>query len=497
MSDVDEAASRRRWWVLATVCCAQFIFGVDALAVNVALPTMARELHASPAQLQAVMALYFVGYATLVVTGGRLGDIFGTRTVFFYGVLGFTLTSLWCGCARSGTELVLARTAQGAAAALMIPQVLATLHVLFNDRARGLAFGVYGIVLGVAGAGGFLLGGLLVTADVAGFGWRAIFFLNVPVGIVIMAATLLLMPARVRRPDASLDIPGAIVLFFGLLCLVGPLPWGRDFGWSAGVWTVIGAGVLVLIGFVRLEFRLAARGGMPLVDIALFKNSGFMRGLSAVFFLFFANLSFYLVTSLYVQQVLHISALGTGFLFVPAAIIFVVASQHGVARGKYLGVTALIGGAAVQFAGLVALGFVVGMNAHPPLWLVASAFAIYAYGQGLVLAPMSSAVLASVPPALAGAASGMYATMVQAANAAGLAGVGAIYLTAAGAFSASAALLVAFAGIAVAILAGMVALRWMLSVTGEGAPALGGPLPRAGEPSPEEADPRRAAAEIA
>jgi MFS family permease len=494
MNDVDQAASSRRWWVLATVCCAQFIFGVDALAVNVALPTMAGELHASPAQLQAVMALYFVGYATLVVTGGRLGDIFGTRNVFFYGVLGFTLTSLWCGCARSGTELVLARTVQGAAAALMIPQVLATLHVLFNDRSRGLAFSIYGIVLGVAGAGGFLLGGLLVTADVAGFSWRTIFFLNIPVGIVIMAATLWLMPARARRPDASLDIPGAVVLFFGLLCLVGPLPWGRDFGWSAGIWAVIGAGVLVLIGFVRLEFRLAARGGMPLVDIALFKNSGFMRGLSAVFFLFFANLSFYLVTSLYVQEVLHISALGTGFLFVPAALIFVFASQHGVARGKHLGVTALIGGATVQLAGLIALAFVVGLNANPPLWLVASAFALYAYGQGLVLAPMSSAVLASVPPAAAGAASGMYATMVQAANAVGLAGVGAIYLTAAGALSASSALVVAFSGIAVAILAGIAALRWMRSVTGEGAPAID-PLPRAGDA--EGADPRRPAAEIA
>jgi len=497
MNDVDQAASSRRWWVLATVCCAQFIFGVDALAVNVALPTMAGELHASSAQLQAVMALYFVGYATLVVTGGRLGDLFGTRSLFFYGVLGFTLTSLWCGCARSGTELVLARTAQGAAAALMIPQVLATLHVLFNDRSRGLAFGVYGIVLGVAGAGGFLLGGLLVTADIDGFSWRTIFFLNVPVGIVIMAATLWLMPARVRQPEARLDIPGAIVLFFGLLCLVGPLPWGRDFGWSVGVWAIIGTGVLVLIGFVRLEFRLAARGGMPLVDIALFKNSGFMRGLSAVFFVFFANLSFYLVTSLYTQQVLHVSPLGTGFLFVPAALIFVFASQHGVARGKRDGVNALIGGAAVQLAGLVALAFVVGLNANPPLWLVASAFALYAYGQGLVLAPMSSAVLASVPAAAAGAASGMYATIVQAANATGLAAVGAIYLTAAGALSAPTALLVSFSGIAIAILAGIAALRWMRSVTGEGAPAIVNPLPRAADAGPDGADPGRPAAEIA
>ena len=497
MSDVDQAAAGRRWGVLATVCCAQFIFGVDALAVNVALPTIAGDLHASPAQLQAVMALYFVGYATLVVTGGRLGDIFGTRNVFFCGVLGFTLASLWCGCARSGTELVLARTVQGAAAALMIPQVLATIHVLFNDHSRGRAFGVYGIVLGVAGAGGFLLGGALVTADFAGFGWRTIFFLNVPVGIAIMAATLWLMPAHVRRPGTSLDIPGAVVLFLGLLCLVGPLPWGRDFGWSAGVWACIGAGALVLIGFVRLEFRLAARGGMPLVDIALFGNTAFMRGLCAVFFLFFANLSFYLVTSLYVQEVLRISPLGTGLLFVPPALIFVLASQHGVARGKRGDVTPLIGGSTVQLVGLIALAFVVGLNANPPLWLMTGAFVVYAYGQGLVLAPMSSAVLASVPVAAAGAASGMYATIVQGANAAGLAGVGAIYLTAASALSAPAALLAAFSGIAVAILAGIAGLRWMRSVTQEGAPAIGHPVPRAGDVEPGGDEPHRPSAEIA
>ena len=487
MSDVDRAASGRRWWVLATVCCAQFIFGVDALAVNVALPTIASELHASAAQLQAVMALYFVGYATLVVTGGRLGDIFGTRSVFFCGVLGFTLASLWCGCARSGAELVLARTVQGAMAALMIPQVLATIHVLFKDHSRSRAFGVYGIVLGLAGAGGFLLGGSLVTADVAGFGWRTIFFLNVPVGIAIIIATLWLMPAHVRRSGTRLDIPGAVVLFLGLLCLIGPLPWVRDLGWST-VWICIGSGMLVLIGFVRLEFRLAAHGGMPLVDIALFENASFMRGLCAVFFLFFANLSFYLVTSLYVQQVLRISPFVTGLLFVPPALIFVVASQHGVVRGKRGGVTALIEGCTVQLAGLVALALVVGLSAAPPLWLVTGAFVLYAYGQGLVFAPMSSAVLASVPVAAAGAASGMYATIVQGANAAGLAAVGAIYLTATGALSGPAALLAAFAGIGIAIMAGIAGLRWMRSVTPADTAMIGHPIPPAGGAESDEAD---------
>ena len=186
----------RRWWVLATVVAAQFMFGVDAFIVNVAIPTIAAELHASAAQIEAVIAIYLIAYATLVVTGGRLGDIYGTRNVFIAGVAGFTVTSLWCGLAQSGPELIAARLAQGATAALMVPQVLATIHLLFADASRARAFGIYGIVLGLAGAAGFLLGGILVTSDLAGLGWRAVFFVNVPFGAIIMAAALRIMPTR-------------------------------------------------------------------------------------------------------------------------------------------------------------------------------------------------------------------------------------------------------------------------------------------------------------
>src|ERR1700759_3375517 len=180
----------RRWWVLAIVVSAQFMFGVDAFIVNLAIPTIALELHASSAQIEAVIAIYLIAYATLVVTGGRLGDIHGTRNVFIAGVFGFTVTSLWCGLAQSGPELIVARLAQGAPAALMVPQGLGTLHLLFADSARGRAFGIYGIVLGLAGAAGFLLGGILVTLDLFGLGWRAVFFVNVPCGIVIISAAL-------------------------------------------------------------------------------------------------------------------------------------------------------------------------------------------------------------------------------------------------------------------------------------------------------------------
>src|SRR5437870_5781501 len=197
--------SSRRWWVLATVVAAQFMFGVDAFIVNVAIPTIAAELHASSAQIEAVIAIYLIAYATLVVTGGRLGDIHGARNVFIAGVLGFTLTSLWCGLAQSGPELIMARLAQGATAALMVPQVLATIHLLFADSARGRAFAIYGVVLGLAGAAGFALGGLLVTLDLGGFGWRAVFFVNVPFGIIIIATAVRLMPTALRRAGTRLD----------------------------------------------------------------------------------------------------------------------------------------------------------------------------------------------------------------------------------------------------------------------------------------------------
>src|ERR1700729_1253213 len=249
--------SSRRWWVLAIVVAAQFVFGVDAFIVNVAIPTIAIELHASPAQIEAVIAIYLIAYATLVVTGGRLGDIYGTKKVFLAGVLGFSITSLWCGLAQTGPELIAARLAQGATAALMVPQVLATLHLLFSDASRARAFAIYGIVLGLAGAAGFTLGGVLVTSDLAGLGWRVVFFVNVPLGLIIVAAAWRIMPSVPRRAGTRLDVPGAIVLFCGLLCLIGPLLFGHDLDWTPWVWLVMAAGVGIIATFLRLEHAVA------------------------------------------------------------------------------------------------------------------------------------------------------------------------------------------------------------------------------------------------
>src|SRR5437899_2638799 len=284
------ADTSRRWFVLATVVAAQFMFGVDAFIVNVAIPTIAAELHASATQIEAVIAIYLIAYATLVVTGGRLGDIYGARNVFISGVAGFTVTSLWCALAQSGPELIAARLAQGATAALMVPQVLATIHLLFADSARGRAFGIYGIVLGLAGAAGFLLGGLLVTLDLAGLGWRAVFFVNVPFGIIIIATAVRLMPTALRRPGTRLHIPPR----------------------------------------------------------------------------------------------------SAGLVFIPLALTLVIASKHSGERAKHRGTLVLIEGCLLQIIGLAVLVAAIEAVNAPPALLLALALTIFGYGQGLVMAPLSS-----------------------------------------------------------------------------------------------------------
>ena len=348
----------------------------------------------------------------------------------------------------------------------MVPQVLATIHLLFADASRGRAFGIYGIVLGLAGAAGFLLGGILVTLDLAGFGWRAVFFVNVPFGVVIMAAAWKIMPMVPRRAGTRLDIPGAIVLFVGLLCLIGPMLFGHDVGWSPWVWLVMAVGVAVIASFLRLERAVARRGGMPLIDLALLSDRAFMRGLAAVFFFFFANLSFYLVMTMFMQKALQIPPLQAGLVFVPLALTFVIASRHSGARAKHRGTLVLIEGCAVQIVGLAALVTTVEWIAAPSAIVLALVLTIFGYGQGLVMAPLSSAVLSTVRPASAGAGSGMYGTTAQIANAAGVAAIGAVFFAIEASQSARPALFAASALFALSIIACAAFLTWMRRVTG-------------------------------
>ena len=315
--------------------------------------------------------------------------------------------------------LIFARAAQGAAAAMMVPQVLASIHTLFPDGARARAFAVFGLAIGLGGAVGFMLGGWLVTLNLAGLGWRSIFCVNVPIGISIALAAAWLMPATPRSAGTRLDLRGAIVLFVGLIGLIVPLMFGRELGWPWWLWLAVSAGILVLVGFVRTQRAVEQRGGLPLIDLALLEDRVFVSGMCATFCFFLGNLSFYFVLTLYLQNSLGFSPFDAALTVMPLAFAFVVGSRLGGGR--------LIEGCVMQGVGLASTALLVGMVAQPSMAMMMLPMAMFGYGQGMVLAPLFSAVLKQVRHAHAGSGAGILTTTQQVANGTGVVLIGAVY----------------------------------------------------------------------
>lgn len=406
------------------------------------------DLHATTGQIQGVIVLYQIAFAALIITGGRLGDIRGPKPVFLLGLLGFTLASLWYGLAHTGAELVIARAVQGASAALMIPQVLATIHVLFCDGERGRAFGVFGFTLGFGAAVGFGLGGLLVELNLADLGWRLVFFVNLPVGLALMCAALWLMPPILSKPARQLDLIGAVVLSIALLCLVGPLLIGADLGWAPWLFAVMVMGVILLACMWPLERWVESKKGLPLIHLALLSDRGFVFGLLAVFFLTFANISFYLVMTLCMQLGLGFSPLQAGIALLPLAFAFAIVSRVASPRAQRLGWFALQG-CGIQVLGLAILrgGVSCGMTRGMPA--LALLLVVFGIGQAMVWAPLFGLVLTKVPQAHAGSGGGVLMTVQQIGNGSGVATVGALYYAAQVAASAHTALVAALSVLAI------------------------------------------------
>jgi EmrB/QacA subfamily drug resistance transporter len=459
VSVVDARQDHRRWWVLAIVVAAQFMFVVDAFVVNVAIPSIRTELHATIAETQGAIVIYQIAFATLIIIGGRLGDIRGAKPVFLYGLLGFTVASLWYGWAHSGSELVVSRAMQGAAAALMIPQVLASIHRLFPDAERGRAFGIYGFTLGFGAAIGLTLGGWLLSVDFDGLGWRTIFFVNVPIGVVLLTAAWRLMPTMPGRLGMGLDMIGAGVLLVALLCILGPMVLGADLGWPLWLFAVMAAGVLLLASMWPLERWVERRrNGLPLVHLDLLRDRDFVISLTAVFCFTFANLSFYLVMTLYLQLGLGLPALQAGGVVLPLAIAFALMSRIAGPRAQRLGNTALIQGCGVQLAGLLVLGLAIVLDRMAPA-ILAAMLIIFGIGQAMVMAPLYGLVLAKVPTVHAGSGGGVVSTVQQIGNASGVTLVGALYYAVLSAHSAQLAMLASLVALAMAIAVTAVLLR--------------------------------------
>lgn len=451
-------ANPLRWKILATMVAAQFMFVVDAFIVNIAIPAIRTDIGATSGEIGAIVAIYQIAYASIVITGGRLGDIFGARRLFLLGLSGFITSSLWCGLSQSGAELIVARLVQGASAALMVPQVLGTIHALFADESeRSRAFGIFGVALGLGGAVGFALGGALVSVNLSGLGWRMIFFVNVPVGLAIMVAASRLMPRFASDASARVDWAGAGLLFVGLVALLGPVMFGRDAGWPSWMWAVLVIGALDLALFLAVQRARARRRGPTLIDVRLLADSVFRRGALATFCFFAGNVSFYFLMTLYMQNGLGIGALEAGLAFVPLAAAFTLASRGAAARVARHGVRALMQGCTIALAGLALTGVVLATNVGAPA-VLAVLLGVFGFGQGLVMAPLFATVLSMVPRTQASAGAGMLATVQQAGNATGVALVGALYFAFADAHSHRDALLVSLVAIGLALVAAIAGL---------------------------------------
>ena len=419
-------ATSSRWAALPVLMAGTFVIVLDFFIVNVALPSMQANLRATTGTLEWVVAGYGLTFAALLITAGRLADRLGRRRVFSAGIALFTLASLACGLAPNAETLVAARLAQGIAGAAISTTVLALIGVLYTGADRARAIGVYAMVMGVAAAGGQLIGGALVELDVAHLGWRTVFLINVPVGIVAFATTPRLVPES-RAPQAPRsDAGGLLLATTGLTALVLPLVQGRDDGWPAWSLGCLAAAPVVLAAFVVQQRRVARRGGTPLLDPELFRVRSFSAGLFTQLLLWSGQASFFLVLALFLQDGRGLSALASGLVFSILAVAYLVAAftapalaaRHGrdviaagaislaVGHGVLLATTAVTGGA---IAALV-----------PGLLLVGA-------GMGLALTPLTTTVLASAEPTQAGAVSGALSTMQQVGNALGVAVVGVVF----------------------------------------------------------------------
>jgi MFS family permease len=422
-------AARGRWLMLIVLLAGQFMALLDVTIVNVAMPTVGRTLHASGAELQLVVAGYTVSYAMFLITGARMGDLYGRRRMFLAGVAVFTLASLTCGIAPSVGVLIAARFVQGAGAAAMMPQIMSVIQVRFNGAARARALSAYTAVLSSGFVAGQVIGGVLVTANLFGQAWRPVFLVNVPIGLAVLA----LVPRVVPRdepggPRRQLDLAGLAVAVPAVFLVVLPLMLGHQENWPGWMFACIAVGLVLAAVFVGVERRLTSRGGDPLLNLAVLRAPGLVPGLAAVAVLMITYGGFLFSFALHLQAGLGDSALRAGLTFAPCALVFgacgyfwrrLPASWHHllaplgclVAVGGYLAVASVLrsggpGGFMLQ-VGLIVTG------------------AALAFG----FSPLVTYALVGVPLRHAADASGVLTTTIQLGQAVGVATFGSLFLT--------------------------------------------------------------------
>ena len=402
---------------------------VDFFIVNVALATMARDLHASDSSLELVVSGYGITYALGLVMGGRLGDAFGRRRVFTYGLVGFTLTSALCGFAPSITFLIVARLLQGATAAMLVPQVLATIQAATVGPARARAISFYGATAGLGMVAGQVIGGVLLSLDIAGSGWRAVFLVNVPIGV---AALLLVkrMPATKADRPPTIDRLGTVLFGVAMVSILVVVSEGRALGWPGWLWSGLVIAAAAGAWLVRVERRLEAAGRTPLLPPVVLAHASMRRGLAAAVPFFTGFGGFMFVYTLVAQDRLGLGPLAAGGLLTPMAVAFFIGSLAMPRVAARLGRKIITLGAAIQCTGLLllALTLVTTWPRVPLGWAIVVLF-YTGLGQGLAGPTLFRVVLADVPSSAAGLGSGVMVTSQQTALAIGATAGATLYLS--------------------------------------------------------------------
>jgi len=423
-----QAGYPRRWLAAAVMITGALMDMIDVTIVNVALPSIRTDLHASATQLEWVVSGYMLAFAAALIIAGNLGDLLGRKRLFLTGAALFGLASLGAGLAGTGAELIAARVVQGAAAAAMAPQVLATFRVMFAGKERGKAFGIYGASLGFASAVGLLLGGVLTEANLFGWGWRSVFFVNLPVSAIALLTGLRFVPETRDNAARRPNLPGAALLAGSLVAIVYPLLEGRQLGWPAWVWPLMAAGVAGLAGLGLTEARKSGRKTATLLQAGLFRVPAFAAGMGLQLAFFGGMQGFFLAFALWLQAGEHFSPLKAGLTAVAFSVGSFVLAPMAVPLAQRHGRRVLVTGALLMVAGIGGEALAaphVGLGGSP--WPVVPGLVVAGMGLSLLVIPLVNVVLAAVPAEVAGGASGLFSTAQQLGGALGVALIGTVF----------------------------------------------------------------------
>jgi EmrB/QacA subfamily drug resistance transporter len=418
---------RYRWLVLGTVLAAEIMDLLDATVINIAAPSIRRDLGGSFATIQWIAAGYTLAFAVMLITGGRLGDIVGRRRTFVIGAAGFAIGSALCAAAPNPEVLIACRVLQGAFGAILIPQGFGVLKQVFPPAELPKAFGMFGPVMGLSAVGGPILAGALIDADWFGTGWRMIFLINLPIGVLAVAAALRFMPESRSPHSPRLDLPGMVLVTAGSLLLIYPLVEGRDKGWPVWCYLMIAAALPVFGFFAWYQRR---RGDSPLVEPSLFGKRAFVSGLAVITVFFAAVTGFGLTFGLFAQLGLGYSPLRAGLTMAPWAFgIAVGAALSGAVLAQRYGRKIMHAGLLVAAGGLAGVGLTLVLSGSgTTIWQLVPAMIVTGFGTGLIMAPLFDVILAGVEDHEVGSASGVLNAMQQFGSAAGVATLGTVFL---------------------------------------------------------------------